>query len=393
GNAYLDGSGRHGGHALGHQSNRYSFDRDIANDDRTLVTTSLLNPHPAIIPPPGSRLAFAGADSRVTINKFRSLPSLEDTLLRRAKAPLCLYNYWQYLADIESCPEELEFWLSLADYEELHRRFTDSKPPVPSSGITPQNKRQRSQFLSIATGGSRFTSMRIDNGTADKHHIQEGAPATTGTELVTKGQQNAAYDNLDMDTQLLDSYLADLSYQTATAVEGSKCSIHRQCRSLHCPFTSGLLGGAPILDTPVRVTHTRGVRGFFSRIFSGESNANSVDVSQAGSVGHRGDNLAAPLLSSITSSSQEILKPGLHKQPHAVITEDEIRHSAEQLYFQYVLPGAPSELFLGPQMREDIASRIENERRYDAELFAPAKRHAYEAMRHESYPRFLRERL
>ncbi|KAI8320383.1 hypothetical protein GQ54DRAFT_312715 [Martensiomyces pterosporus] len=395
----------------GLQSHRYSFDREMS-DDRTLVTTSLLDPHPAIIPPPGSRLAFAGADSRATTNMFRSLPSLEDTLLRRAQAPLCLYNYWQYLADIEACPEELEFWLSLADYEDLCRRFTNAQPPAPGIGISPRSNQQRSQLLSIATAGSRFTAARAEGTAGDHQNARDGTTASAIELLTTTaGRLSGAYDSLDKGTQQLDNYLASLSYQTGIAAERSKCTAHRQCCSAHCPFTAGLAAGRPTLDTPTRVAHTRGMRGFFSRMFSGESKANSVtrtrgmrgffsrmfsgeskansvSASLAGSVGRR-DNQEVPLLNTAPSTSNE-RKQDPHQPP---IAEEDIRHAVEQLYFQYVLPGAPSELLLSPQMRDEIASRIERDRRFDAELFAPAKRHAYEAMCHESYPRFLRERL
>ncbi|KAJ1939126.1 Bud site selection protein, Revert to axial protein 1, partial [Linderina pennispora] len=76
-----------------------------------------------------------------------------------------------------------------------------------------------------------------------------------------------------------------------------------------------------------------------------------------------------------------------------VATQAEIRRAAERLFFQFVQSGAPCELLLSAQMRDEIAVRIERERRIDPELFAPVKRHVYEVMRHESYPRFLRERI
>ncbi|KAJ2825112.1 hypothetical protein IWW50_003002, partial [Coemansia erecta] len=109
------------GHPSGGTLGRSVFDKE--DEPQLEISMSLLDPHPIVVPPPGSRLAFAGANTPVMAHLFRALPSLEDTLLRQAKAPLCLYNYWQYLADIESGAEELEFFLSLADYEALHRRF------------------------------------------------------------------------------------------------------------------------------------------------------------------------------------------------------------------------------------------------------------------------------
>ncbi|KAI9503939.1 RGS domain-containing protein [Coemansia spiralis] len=202
------------------------------------MTLSLLDPHPIIVPPPGSRLAFAGATSRETAHTFRSLPSLEDTLLRRARAPLCLYNYWQYLLEIECRPEELEFWLSLSDYEVLYRRYANLRSP------------------SIGPIG--------DGNTQERAHIPTMGPT---------GKREAKDE---------------------------------------------------ALDTPTR---------------------------------------------------------------------DDMRYAVDRLYSYYFSPGAPAQLYISSQMRDEIATRVETDGRLDSDLFAPAKRHAYEAMHNESYLRFLRERL
>ncbi|KAI7834840.1 hypothetical protein BX661DRAFT_138601 [Kickxella alabastrina] len=246
------------------------------DSDPLLIKTSLLDPHPIIIPPPGSRLAFAGADSREAVHRFRSLPSLEDTLLRRARAPLCLYNYWQYLLGIEACPEELEFWLSLADYEALYRKFARTEaeglPPL----ISPQT-----------TGMSqRLRYGRVESGALGHVTTEEmGSSGVAGTQWT----------------------------------DGS---------SRHHPQQ-----GIPLL-TP------------------------SVEI----------------------------------KQTEDVPSVDDMRRAAERLYFHYLLPGSPSELYISTQMRDEVAGRIERDMRFDPALFAPVKRHVYDAMRNESYLRFLRER-
>ncbi|PIA19236.1 hypothetical protein COEREDRAFT_37730 [Coemansia reversa NRRL 1564] len=167
---------------------------------------------------------------------LRALPSLEDMILRRAKEPLCLFNYWQYLADIEAAPEELEFWLSLADYERLHRRYT----------------------------------------------------ATANTN-------------------------SSLHHEDARAMQSQ------------------------------------------------------------------------PLLPSAAHEDED--------EKMDVPTEQDMRRAAERLYFHYFLPESPAPLRISDQMRDEIASCVEKDQRYDAQLFAPAKRHAFMVMRDESYLRFLRERL
>ncbi|KAJ1829385.1 Bud site selection protein, Revert to axial protein 1 [Coemansia sp. RSA 2599] len=346
-------------------------DGAYANDDPLLIRTSLFDPHPIIIPPPGSRLAFAGATSREMIHKFRSLPSFDDALLRRAKSPLCLYNYWQYLSDTEACPEELEFWLSLADYEELYRRFVQAEETMPIP-VSPHGSEQERTHLRPF-------------GTAGGQHLGYGRVESGALGTISGTRRERPVDNLDKETQELDKYLGSLSQETARAAKNSSCQQHRQCTQMHRPFTHAHATGRPTLDAPARPIRRTGLSGFFSRIFSGEPA--SMDCAGVAGVqwgDHAQENQDMPLLSpSVSEPKQNIEAP----------TEEDMRRSVEKLYFHYILPGAPAEMYIGTQMRDEIASRIEKDGRFDPDLFAPAKRHAYESMRNESYLRFLRERL
>ncbi|KAJ2502419.1 Bud site selection protein, Revert to axial protein 1 [Coemansia sp. RSA 1972] len=300
----------------------------------TQIRTSLLDPHPIVVPPPGSRLSFAGANSPVMAHLLRALPSLDNTLQRQAQAPLCLYNYWQYLADIESGAEELEFWLALSDYEAMYRQFAPT--------------------------------------TSERHRVESGAlgVGTRGASARLLAQVHMRHmDTFDTETQELDAYLARVSQQTAEAASGSVCKVHSQCVRAHQPFTAR---AGPALDAPSVRTVRSGVRGFFARILSGDTVRTRRLAPHEEEASH--------------------LEPLLTAQEHAV-TETEMRRAAELLYFHYILVGAPASLHIGSEMRAKLASRIERDSRFDTQLFAPAKRHAYEAMRHESHVRFQRERL
>ncbi|KAJ1668104.1 Bud site selection protein, Revert to axial protein 1 [Coemansia sp. RSA 1813] len=353
--------------------------------DQLLIATSLLDPHPIIVPPPGSRLAFPGATSRETTHTFRSLPSLEDTLLRRAREPLCLYNYWKYLLDVECRPEELEFWLSLSDYEVLYRRYANLRSP--SIGPTPgDNTHDGTHMRTMGLTGKRLRYGRVESGALGSQSINSSAANGGGAGKMTLVKRKSGpIDNLDTEAQELDAYLATLSYQTVLAAKNSNCQIHHQCRSSHRPFTSAHVSSRPTLDAPMLSRRRSGLRGFFSRIFSGEP---GVREGVAASTQHdeTSETQEVPLL---VSQTQGDPKEELVDAP----TEEEMRRAAERLYFHYFLPGAPAELYIGNQMREEIALRIERDNRLDSDLFAPAKRHVYEAMHSESYLRFLRERL
>ncbi|KAJ1941587.1 Bud site selection protein, Revert to axial protein 1, partial [Linderina macrospora] len=342
-----------------------SFEETV---DKTTVTTSLLDPHPAIIPPPGSRLAFAGSGSRETTNMFRPLPSLDDMLTRKAKAPLCLFNYYQYLVDVEHGAQELQFWLALADYEETCRAYAGTLPPVPLNVYAPNSRQVMSP--SALTDGRRIslveTSARIL--AMAPGDLRESEMSAEARRLTASNRISSAISNLDKDTQQLDNYLASLSHQTAVASAQTMCAQHDICRSdsVRCTRTAKAAGPQS------------GAKGFFRRLFSGESQ--SVDAEARPGA----DNTELPLLAPTNS---------INEPKGDLPTQAEIRRGAERLYFQYIQTNAPNELLLSSQMRDEISMRIERDGRIDPELFAPAKRHVYEVMRHESFPRFLRERI
>ncbi|KAI9482065.1 Bud site selection protein, Revert to axial protein 1 [Coemansia sp. RSA 989] len=330
-------------------------EKEVPNN-QMMITTSLLDPHPLIVPPPGSRLAFAGVNSPVMSHMLRSLPSLEDTLLRRAREPLCLYNYWQYLANIECGAEELEFWLSLADYEALYRKFTRQEPPQLEIA------RQTSGF----SLGAQHRTGRVESGALGHSSLREG---TSANDRLFSQLHEQHIDTFDTEERELNMYLAELSLKTTKAAQESACTEHRQCTHFHRPFTAAHSSGRPTLDTPMHQLRQRGIRGFFNRIFSGE-----------------------PVHNEAEPHSQPLLPPQ-QDELMSMPTEPEMRRAAEQLFFHYLISGSPAELRVSDKMREEIASRIERDERFDAQLFAPVKRHAYEAMRHESHLRFLREQL
>ncbi|KAJ2556757.1 hypothetical protein EV175_001787 [Coemansia sp. RSA 1933] len=364
------------------------FDRDAVGD-QIMITTSLLDPHPIIIPPPGSRLAFPGATSREATHTFRSLPSLEDTLLRRAREPLCLFSYWEYLLDVEGRPAELEFWLSLSDYEVLYRRYANLRSPSigPVSG---DNTHDGSHIRTMGPIAKRLRYGRVESGALGAQSMSEAVAGSGGKATLAK-RKSGPIDNLDTEAQELDAYLATLSYQTAIAAKNSNCQIHVQCRSSHRPFTSAHVADRPTLDAPKLPRQRSGLSGFFSRIFSGEPRVRTggaiADSQHQQHEEAGGAHQEVPLLASQTGEGDP--KDDMFDTP----TEEEMRRAAERLYFHYFLSDAPAELCIGQQMREEIAMRIERDNRIDSDLFAPAKRHVYEAMHSESYLRFLRERL
>ncbi|KAJ1720083.1 Bud site selection protein, Revert to axial protein 1, partial [Coemansia biformis] len=345
------------------------------SDGQLVVAPSLLDPHPIIVPPPGSRLAFAGANTARMARIFRALPSLEDTLLRRAQEPLCLFNYWQYLADIEAGSEELEFWLSLADYEALfrkHRRF-ESPPALSPASMQPAALSPNPATLRLAASAGQRGG-RAESGALGISSMRDEASEQLAQSLSQLRGQEA--HTFDAETRELDNHLAQLSWQTTKATHSTVCKAHRQCTFAHRPFTAAHASGGPTLDTPAQVARSRGVRGFFARMFTDEPGGRRRD---------RAVVQKEPLLPHMEHPADDELA--------TVPTEGEMQRAAERLYFHYFLPESPSPLRVSARMRDEVSLRVEREQSFDAEVFVSAKRHAYEAMRYESHMRFLRERL
>ncbi|ORX68286.1 hypothetical protein DL89DRAFT_294186 [Linderina pennispora] len=212
---------------------------------------------------------------------------VDDMLTRKAQAPLCLFNYWQYLAEVEGGAQELQFWLALASYEELCRSYAGTLPPVPLNVYSP-NSRQ-------AAGNAR----RISLVEASARILAMAPSEASRQELTASNRISSAVSNLDKDTQQLDSYLASLSHQTAVAGAQTACTQHEICRSDHG-------------------------QAFSDRLFSGDAQA--VDAAERVS----GDNTELPLLAPSQSETKE-----------GVATQAEIRRAAERLFFQFVQSGAP----------------------------------------------------
>ncbi|KAJ1788368.1 Bud site selection protein, Revert to axial protein 1, partial [Coemansia sp. RSA 2399] len=274
----------------------------------------------------------------------------------------------------------------------LYRRFANLRSPSigPVSG---DNAHDGSRMRTVGPIAKRLRYGRVESGALGVQSVNEAMSSNVGSggaggNMALARRKSGPIDNLDTEAQELDAYLATLSYQTVLAAKNSNCQVHNQCSSSHRPFTSAHVTGRPTLDTPVVSRRRNGLLGFFSRIFSGEPEKREgapagVQYDEASDT-HQEVPLLAPQTEGGEPKDEELLDAP---------TEEEMRSAAERLYLHYIYSDAPVNLFISDQMREEIAMRIERDHRMDADLFAPAKRHVYEAMHSESYLRFLRERL
>ena len=101
---------------------------------------------------------------------------------------------------------------------------------------------------------------------------------------------------------------------------------------------------------------------------------------------HSGSNRVSPspALTNSNDMTTDSNSPG-----HTVARQD-IRASAEQILYTFLLPGAEREITLPGSITEDVTRAIEEEGRDDPEVFDVAKDYVFQAMERDAFPGFLR---
>ncbi|ORX95750.1 G-protein signaling regulator [Basidiobolus meristosporus CBS 931.73] len=115
------------------------------------------------------------------------------------------------------------------------------------------------------------------------------------------------------------------------------------------------------------------------------SNAKSEDLPDQAS-SSIGTNPNAPYAKPRAASSLP-----LHQTQTKVKRED-LRQSAEKIYYKYIVSGAEKELILPEMIKYRISHMIEVDQRDDPEVFLEAKLFVFDYMAQDSFPRFIRAR-
>ncbi|ORX93744.1 regulator of G protein signaling superfamily [Basidiobolus meristosporus CBS 931.73] len=74
------------------------------------------------------------------------------------------------------------------------------------------------------------------------------------------------------------------------------------------------------------------------------------------------------------------------------VQREDLRKSAERIYYKYIVSGAEKELILPGAIRFQICQMLEMQQRDDPEVFLQAKEFVFQEMLANSFPRFLRTR-
>ncbi|RYO84198.1 hypothetical protein DL764_009364 [Monosporascus ibericus] len=92
-----------------------------------------------------------------------------------------------------------------------------------------------------------------------------------------------------------------------------------------------------------------------------------------------------------TNLSSQRMASDSNSPAHTVARED-IRASAEQILYTFLLPDAEREITLPGSITADITAAIEQDGRDDPEVFDVAKDYVFQAMERDAFPGFLRAR-
>ncbi|KAJ1658255.1 Bud site selection protein, Revert to axial protein 1 [Dispira simplex] len=235
---------------------------------------------------------------------LRSLPSLELVLARKTCPPICLYNFYVYLRDVEHTEENLDFWLDVVAHENMCKSYCQNL---------------------IKT---KLSSMPLKN----KHK-----PLVKWTmKDVTKELRYSTYSN---------SVSSELRSGTGTGT-----------------------GNDPLFPDPEQ----RMVQELEDPVGGAEPAA--VDPGTAA--------CSHPLC--VTGNVHSHFN---YNSRNA--TRQDLKKSAERIYYRYIVAGAESELNMPELMRLRICRMIEMEQRDDPDVFMEAKNYICNLMSHDTYPRFL----
>ncbi|RKP38711.1 RGS domain-containing protein [Dimargaris cristalligena] len=232
---------------------------------------------------------------------LRSLPSLELVLSRKTCPPVCLYNFYVYLRDVELSEENLDFWLDVVAHENLCKTYCQNLIKTKASNA-PLNYLKKTNM--------RWT---VKNVTQELRYSTYSN--SVGSEV--RGGPPADPDQFTPDGPLLGPSDMEIDMLDTASVQGDD--------AVYCDH--------PYCTPGTNHTHF---------------NYNPANI-----------------------------------------TRQDLKKSAERIYYRYIVAGAEHELNMPELMRLRICRMIEMEQRDDPDVFLEAKNYVFNLMAHDAFPRFL----
>ncbi|KAJ1926693.1 Bud site selection protein, Revert to axial protein 1 [Tieghemiomyces parasiticus] len=223
---------------------------------------------------------------------LRDLPSLELVLSRKTCPPVCLYNFYVYLRDVEYSEENLDFWLDVVAHESLCRSYCQTLIKSKAINAPLNNIKRTTMRWSIKDVTQELRYSTYSNSVGSE--VRTAAPPAPGSPT-----EPAPVTPLDHG-----------SFDEPTADHGAYCD-HPYC------------------------------------------------------------------------------KPGRDPHHPQNTTRQDLKKSAERIYYRYIVAGAEHELNMPELMRLRICRMIEMNHRDDPDVFLEAKNYVFNLMAHDAFPRFL----
>ncbi|CAG8696060.1 4464_t:CDS:2 [Funneliformis mosseae] len=266
----------------------------------------------------GRRLAKAHYPSY----KRDRLPTLQEVVLRKTAPPVCLFNLYLYMRDVENASEYLDFYLDILEHEILCRAYV---------------KDLKKLGLDVNTEYPEYERYRPGAFKTEKDKLKFNKPVS-----IESGVQR----------------------QISNSSRGSDNTLN-----------SGS-------DVPE------------STIAQKTSATHVVEIQNDGNNDNKLKQYRDSVRSNKTNTTAGNLSLCNRERP---FTRDDLRESAERIFFKYIFSGSEKEIFLSNDIKEKITRAIEEEgifqhKRDDPWIYHEAKKEIYAFMEKEYFPRFLMAR-
>ncbi|RGB43924.1 RGS domain-containing protein [Rhizophagus diaphanus] len=266
--------------------------------------------------------------------KLDRLPTLQEVLSRKTAPPVCLFNFYLYMRDRENISEYLDFYLDVLEHEILCKAYVkDLKKLGLDVNIEyPEYERFRPGTSKNEKDKSKYnTFISVDSGV--RRYLSSSSRGSNNTHTSGSREPSSRPDS---------------------------------------PFSKNSNLGINLTEISIDGNNN-----------NNNNNNNDNDKNQKNEVFR---NSVRSNKTNITSSFHNRERP---------FTRDELRESAERIYFKYIFEGSEKEIILSRDIREKITHAIEEEgisqhKRDDPWIYYEAKKEIFTFMESDPFPRFLK---
>jgi len=263
------------------------------------------------------------AKAQYHIHNRNRLPILREVLLRRTAPPVCLFNFYLYMRDVEYASEYLDFYLDILAHEILCKAYV---------------KDLKNLGLDVNIEYPEYERYRPGTLKMEKDKLKFNSSVSIGDRI----------------------HLSNSSRGSGTPRSRPESPFTKKALSTH------------VINIP-----------------SGGNNDDNKKREYRDSVRSNKTNKT-----DTTNTTSGTLSFYNRERP---FTRDDLRESAERIYYKYIFGVSDKEIILSSHIKEKITHAIEEEgisqhKRDDPWIYYEAKNEIYAFIEKEHFPRFLKAR-